>query len=233
VDLTCFADHKLDSTKLKVWLTNTELRAYVLGTEDTVAEIGEQLAWMGAALRSSGADQDFAYCYPSVRFTFPSAQAHDVTFNIQYTFEGISRHAKLANGSCWFSLFRNPTIVKGYPIPSRSADKHDAQTGLEIPLNMMAGLVKASRVTKIDNQLLIKGFSTLFIPTKRIDDLIVWHMIFNEDDSHISYFDTRATHIIDKSAEEVDFICLRRARHILGWCSMVKHLAGTPTPILC
>jgi hypothetical protein len=226
------ADHMFDGTKLKVQLSNNDLRVNVSGMEDSVVEVGEQLAWMGAALRSTGVDKSFSYCYPTTRFSFLPTQATSplvVTFSIGYAFENISRNANTVNGRCWFPLFGNRTIVKGYPIPCRGGKKDDTQAGLEIPLNMMAGLVKATRVTKIDNQLLIKGFSTLFIPTKRIDDLVIWHMIFNGDDTHISYFDVRRNHIAEDSAKEVDFTCLERTRQILGWCSVVEHHTGTPT----
>lgn len=210
--------------------------AYVKGMEEDVTEIGEQLGWIGAALRSSGSESGLTHCYPSFTLqTQPiSTSIHsDATYIVRFSYERISRNGNVDRGQCWLPLFGNRTIVKGFPILSRGRQHQNHQPGLEIPLNIMAGLAEASRITIIDDQLLIKGFSTLFIPTRREADIVVWHMIYNEDDSHISYFDIRASGIAEQSAKQVNFSCLGHTRHILGWCSVAKHLAGMlSSPIL-
>ncbi|KAL6849042.1 hypothetical protein ACO1O0_008572 [Amphichorda felina] len=89
------------------------------------------------------------------------------------------------NGQCWHDIFKNPVIVKGYPIPQRP----EWSTGLEIPLNMMAGLARSQRLDRFRDKLYIKGFSTMLVPTKQIGDVICWHMIYNKDGSRISYLD--------------------------------------------
>ena len=42
-------------------------------------------------------------------------------------------------GECWYNMFRNPIMVSGYPILA----KHERGLGLEIPLNIIAGLARS------------------------------------------------------------------------------------------
>jgi hypothetical protein len=75
----------------------------------------------------------------------------------------------LSNGSCWHKLFRNCEITAGYPIPSRKWE----QPGLDIPLNMMADLIRAERVTQFGLNLVIMGFSSLLYATDYQDGVIL------------------------------------------------------------
>lgn len=82
-------------------------------------------------------------------------------------------------------MFRNPVVVKGYPIRART----NPNTGLEVPLNVIAGLVRSKRADSFDGKLYIKGFSTLLVPTKRHTDTLIWHLLYNKDGNRISYLD--------------------------------------------
>ncbi len=182
-----------------------------------MAEVGQQLAWLGSSLRSSSSDS-MCYCTPKI----VRPRDSDAHFRLIFEFQDIeSDHNVNRNGSCWLPLFRNPVIVKGYPILARIQEER----GLEIPLNMMAGLGEASRVTDFDGGFLIKGFCALFCPVKRIKDSILWHYLFQQDGSRIPYLaadqrcPNRARHGIDTS-------CLQLSRHFLGWTSSVECLAG-------
>jgi hypothetical protein len=107
----------------------------------------------------------------------------------------------------------------GYPIPHRSRQG----TGLEIPLNILAGLVQAKHADVFDNKLFIKGFSSLLIPTEFIRDKnqILWHLLYNVDGNRISYLDGIGDH-----AEHITIADLETNRHILGWCSDARCYAG-------
>jgi hypothetical protein len=78
-------------------------------------------------------------------------------------------HVQLFNVQCWHNLLRNPVLVKGYPILRRS----EPNTGLEIPLNIMAALARALRATTFNKRLFVKGFCTMLIPNKQIGDLLI------------------------------------------------------------
>jgi len=198
----------------------------VFGTEYSVAEIGEQFAWLGAALRSSPYDLGIACCIPYIsnirtdftsRPLFGSHSRHAILCNIDFTKAEIDQHLESSNGQCWHSMFRNPVIVAGYPIPRRS----EPNTGLEIPLDIMAALVRTRRANVFSGKLFIKGFSAMLIPTRRSGDMLIWHYLYNKDGKYLSYQNTIVPH-----AESVSFFHLRKPRHFVGWCSDAKLTAG-------
>lgn len=112
-------------------------------------------------------------------------------------------------GQCWHHLFRNPTVVMGFPIPYRSRQG----TGLEIPLNILAGLVQANQVDFFNNKLVIKGFSSFLIPSEYIKDQgqIMWHLRYNMHGDRISYLDS-----IGAQVRHITLADLESSRHILG-----------------
>jgi hypothetical protein len=192
----------------------------------SVVEVGEQLAWLGAALRISPFDQGITYCSPSIsvvastRFvsspwkfsTSPDTTEYKIAFR-----NAIDVDSDTSDGSCWHALFKNPMVVQGYPIPTRNT----TGTGAEIPLNIMAGLARAQRVDCFKGMAFIKGFSTILVPLTRSGDTIFWHLFYNKDGRHISYLDSTTINV--GYAKLLD---LEQCRHILGWCPNVKFYAG-------
>jgi hypothetical protein len=105
----------------------------------------------------------------------------DILCKIDFTVQEREEHLESSNGQCWHNMFRNPVVVKGYLIPRRS----ESDTGLEIPLNMMAGLARTQRADTFNGKLFIKGFSAMLIPTKRSGDLIIWHYLYKKNGNHL------------------------------------------------
>jgi hypothetical protein len=66
-------------------------------------------------------------------------------------------------------MFRNPVVAKGYLILSRS----ESSIGLEILLNMMAGLARTQHANTFNGKLFIKGFSTMLVLMKHSGDLLI------------------------------------------------------------
>jgi hypothetical protein len=214
-----------DSTTLTAWINEADFMVEVFGTGDSVAEIGEQLAWLGATLRSSPYEVGVAYSTPSLRIllknaprTVPGASlAPDILCIIDFTVQEVENHFEAPDGQCWHNMFRNPVVVKGYPIPRRTT----LDTGLEIPLNIMAGLARTQRANTFNGTIFIKGFSTMLVPTNLSGDMLIWHLLYNKDGSRISYLDNTVAHVVD-----VSISYLENARHVVGWCSEVKNYAG-------
>ncbi|KAI9764589.1 MAG: hypothetical protein M1840_008318 [Geoglossum simile] len=203
-----------DGTQLDAWIHESRFMVEAFGTGDSVAEIGQQLAWLGAALRSSPYEFGVAYCTPFISDicvsnalppVFGPEPRSDILCKIDFTIQGREERFEPSNGQCWHNMFRNPVVIKGYPIPHRS----ETDTGLEIPLNVMAGKV------------FIKGFSTMLVPTKQSGDLLIWHLLYNKDGDRISYLDNTVPHV-----ENISVFDLEKARHVLGWCSEVRNYAG-------
>ncbi|RYP58420.1 hypothetical protein DL769_008959 [Monosporascus sp. CRB-8-3] len=214
-----------DNTNLAAWVDGSKFVVEVFGTRDSVAEIGEQLAWLGAALCSPLHEFGVAYSTPFISCIHVNKAPHPMPrmqswagFLCKIDFAVKGKEPFLpSNGQCWHNMFRNPVVVTGYPILRRS----EPDTGLEIPLNIMVGLTRTQRANTFNGKLFIKGFSTMLIPTKRNGDLLVWHLLYNQDGNRISYLENTGPH-----AENVSIFDLETARHILGWCSEVKFFAG-------
>ena len=233
LNIKCFAGILPDGTRLQARIEASKLIANTVGPGHSVIEIGEQLAWLSTALQCSPYDLGVTYCRPSITDIntneyedygdtegIPSVE---IVCRISYAFERQTGAVDLSHGQCWQGMFGNPVVVGGFPVRRRP----DTQLGLEVPLNIMAILARAKRAVPFNGGLFLKGFSTVFVATKRIEDCVVWHMLYNEDGSHISYTDPRVEDALGSSTKNIEMTALENARHIVGWCSNVKNYAGT------
>jgi hypothetical protein len=214
-----------DNTKLKAWIHESNFVLEVLGIESSVVEIGQQLAWLGATLRSSPYKDGVATCKPILTFPVESTTTLDVPVSsipnidchIGFRVEREKRSLEPSNGQCWHNMFRNPVIAEGFPILRRTTPNK----GLEIPLNMAAGLARTQRVTTFNDKVFLKGFSTMLIASQLCGDMLIWHFLYNESGSRISYLDSDVEYVASDSISN-----LENARHVVGWCSSVKSYAG-------
>ncbi|KAJ5157090.1 uncharacterized protein N7482_008190 [Penicillium canariense] len=223
-----------DGTKIVVWFQSSEhsknrkVEVEVMGSAYTIAEIGEQLSWLGSALRSSSCPDHTAYCQPHVegfkviqdkRQGAERQYAAELSADISFTINDKAFPSKM-NGECWHNLFRSAVVVEGYPISRRP--EVGAVSGLEIPLQMMARLARANYVNTFLGGPVIKGFSAMLVPTENHQEVIIWHLVHNKNGDRISYLDSPVV-----PADGVTAGRFSQTRHILGWCSDAKYLAGT------
>ena len=190
-------------------------------------EVGEQLAWLGAALQFRQ-EEGVTYCVPLVDISAGGEESvknveaqWQLQIRLHYKFEIESCSDPLGTGSCWRKLFHRPVVVKGYPIPRRS----EVGTGLEVSLDIMVGLTNARRVVDFYGATILKGFSTILIVTRLVGDAVRWHLFLNEDGHYISYSDPRIPRPQD-SAKHISSYTLASSRHILGWCETIKNCSG-------
>lgn len=211
---------------MNAWTQNSNLIVEAFGIADSIAEIGEQLAWLSAALSPPASEFGVTYCTPfisdiQVNKSFDplvkGSPSPDILCKMNYTVQQRGEPLIKPNGQCWHNLFKNPTVVTGYPIPRRSK----SDIGLELPLNMMAGLARTNSVNSFNGNLFIKGFSTMLVPTERNGDMIIWHLVYNHDRKRISYLENTVQH-----AKNVSIFDFETTRHILGWCSEAAFFAG-------
>jgi hypothetical protein len=204
----------------------------VIGSRDSIADVGEQLAWMGSSLRFFPAHPGPVLCIAEAQQVH-ARKAHSTTnapafvelfFRIQFRAEipEDQQHSSPTNGKCWHDLFLNPVIAMGFPIPSRD----EVHTGLEIPLYTMATLAQAKRVTMFDGKLYTKGFSTVLFPTKRHGDTILWHLLYNNKGERLTYNDFRIDQLRDSTVDGITMNELQCSRHILGWTSSAEIVVG-------
>ncbi|KAK5997703.1 Conidiophore development regulator abaB [Cladobotryum mycophilum] len=217
-----------DGTILIAQINKPKFMVTASGVAASIVETGEQVAWLGAALRTSPRQSGVIHCLPAilniVRNSAPLDQSGipplstSITCEIGFTMEEVPQPLTTTNGQCWHGAFRNPVVVKGYPIPQRS----EWGTGLEIPLDIMAALVRTQRVDRFRESTYIKGFSTMLVLMKRVGDILCWHLLYKKDGSRISYLDDH----LDKE-RYTGRSDLEGLRHVVGWCSEAKSYAGS------
>jgi hypothetical protein len=89
---------------------------------------------------------------------------------------------------------------------------------------MLVAMTDADGVSEFDHRAYIKGYSAMLVPTQQKDNLIMWHLLLNEDGSRISYTDCRL-----EALEHIRPTGLKQARHILGWVSQARNNTGSAT----
>ncbi|RBR21139.1 hypothetical protein FVER53590_10655 [Fusarium verticillioides] len=193
-----------DGTRLAAWINESRLLVRTDGPAASISETGEVLAWLGAALRNSPLRKGLIYCTPCIKsMNRNSGLLQAVVCKIGFELKQVPRPSDNANGHCWHGIFRNPVVVAGFPI----LPKLEGNTGLEIPLNIMAGLGRADSVDQFND---------------KFREVIYWHLIYKEDGSRISYLDDD----LDRDAL-AGFPDLTAHRHVLGWCCEARFYAGS------
>lgn len=126
-------------------------------------------------------------------------------------------------GCCWHKMFRNPVIVKGYPILARQEDFR----GVEMPLSMMAKLVRTERVNQFDGKTFLKGFSSMLVAVRLTESVLTWHYLYEKEEGRLTY--------LDHKIQQADFVALHRLddmRHVIGWCGNAHYYAGRCSCVL-
>jgi len=226
-----------DGTSLDGRIEGEKFIVTATGTGDSLAEVGQQLAWLGAALRTSPFSTGVAQSVPRIHHIglLNNAGNYRVGYQSDIASQRSIPHILCVIafdvtqpttitpdrflGHCWHSMFRNPVMVTGYPI--RSKGEHSL--GLELPLNLMASMAGSNRAVEFNDNLIIKGFSTMLIATKMTRDLIIWHYLFNAQGERISYLDhNMGTELV--TLADMD----NKPRHVVGWCFDCAYCAGAP-----
>ena len=186
------------------------------GTPDVIVDVVQQLAWMGAALRSSAGGR-VQYCEPKLA---EASGATGVELVLDITFAMSSPGEE--DQSCWLSLFKDPVIAHRFPTTLRN----DHEVGLEIPLDMMAALGGARHAVDFDGGLVLKGFSTLFVPIRRHEDSVQWHLTCARGEDRISYSEASTQCPNRALLEDLNHEELKTMRAFLGWWKDAEtHLA--------
>ncbi|RSL61850.1 hypothetical protein CEP53_004930 [Fusarium sp. AF-6] len=197
---------------------HSQLQVEVEGTADSIATVAEQIIWLGASLRRSCTESGLATCRPRIRRSGPAGAGASTNFDIEFTIEEHRPNPREpGTGQCWHEMFRNPVVVGGYPIPRRT----QYGSGLEMPLNVMAGLTGCPRVNQYLGHHFLKGFATALVPTGMMKDAILWHLYYTADGSRLPYPDMDSMDKIN-----VGFEGLSQGRHIVGWCSKAQFFTG-------
>ena len=168
------------------------------------------LVWFGAAFQVSSSDQ-LQYSQSKLHIV---EQKNHTYLTVDY------EKSPVHVDSCWVSLFNNPVIAQGFPVPERS----NSERGLELPIELMATLGGGRHAVGFEGGLVIKGHSVAFVPTKQYEDTIQWHMVSNSDGTRLRYSDLKM-HLSLRNG--VDHESIRTKRAILGWSQGAQSFLGT------
>jgi hypothetical protein len=186
------------------------------GSDQMLVEVAQQLAWTGAVLSSSPYGERLAYSQAVIQSVVPG---HLFTIKFQ------SKALHPAEDPCWLPLFCGASIARGFPIPPRQDEM-----GLEIPLEIMAGISGVRHAVEYEGGVIMKGFSNMFVPIKRSGNRVQWHLVSSLNcETRLSYRDVLDRCQIRASLKEVNLESLRITRAIVGWCSAVSSLLGSNT----
>ena len=136
-----------DGLTLALQLADATVQVHCDGLLDSILEVVEILAWLGAALREASSGNRVTYSVADVRINEKAAEVDHTQLSLTFTEEEIPSAAMLAttDGGCWLhGMFKNPVIVKGFPIPTR---QDWGIAGIEVPLAIMAPLVHTAQLT--------------------------------------------------------------------------------------
>jgi hypothetical protein len=224
-----------DGTVLHIKLRpgNTTIHAH--GGQAALTELCEQLAWLGSAFRDSPKSLGVSVCtpyIPSVGYNELVDGTHvDIvtTFGFRVTSPTLSMPQN-ERSSCWHAMFRNPTIVEGFPIPVRGTNEH----GLRIPFDMLYTLAEAQFLTSYADTMVLKGFCTLLVPTCRTNHSITWHFLYNKDGRRIPYsaFRDRCENWLGTDKVDMQILDTPNLHHYVGWSSNVTSHLGTSSHLL-
>ncbi|KAF7520123.1 hypothetical protein G7054_g12877 [Neopestalotiopsis clavispora] len=192
-----------DGTTIRAYMRNTDCVFEVYGQPDTVVDIGEQIIRVARETDLIGSTISLA-----------------LELGAEITEEKI---AVSDEGCCWRDLFRDPLLVQGYPIAKRP----EHVPGSEMSLTTMMMLIGARRITPFKRNLFIKGHSKMLVATKEANGIVLWHVIANENGQYIYYHDKRVGKNVPEWRHDPKASELIGKRHIVGWWSEIRNVAGT------
>lgn len=211
----------IDQTSLSIKLASENTEVVARGPTSTLIEVVEVLAWIGAACRASQ-NERISYCTPCISDDADRPGSLK-TCNISYGFEAIENDSTaddgVASGRCWHSLFRNPTIARGYPVPTRTNE----EKGAEMSIGTMARLGCTPWATRFMSKAFLKGFCTMFVPILTVGRSIVWHFLIDNDQRRITYNDGLS---IPSTVGIIDYPTIETSRHFVGWTPSARISAG-------
>ncbi|KUJ21185.1 uncharacterized protein LY89DRAFT_429259 [Mollisia scopiformis] len=189
----------------------------VTGSEDFVVTMAQQIAWFVSACQASPTGLGTSYVSineSASRFGLPLR-----TFIVSAEIEFLTTDDP---GSCWNEVVGRSTIATGFPIPERlHSDK-----GLEVQLEVMAGLGGVTVATEFDGGYLLKARSIAFVPVERKGNSVQWHLV-KTDAKRIMYRDIAEICPVRLLVDVLDQESLTSTRAFLGWCSGSINTLGT------
>ena len=141
------------------------IQVHVIGPVAEIIEIGQQLAWLSATLRSRSGGMNLV----SSQISFDASV--DGTFQISLR-DTVGLAPSLSD--CWYTLFPSRVLTEGFPIPLR----YDIQEkGLEISFTLMLYLSSSTYELPWGSGTILVGEGSILIPVFSRDNYVQWHLV--------------------------------------------------------
>ncbi|KAF2627659.1 hypothetical protein BU25DRAFT_57452 [Macroventuria anomochaeta] len=100
--------------------------------------------------------------------------------------------------------------------------------GLEISLDLLVEIGGVRHAVKYDGGLVMKGFSHMFVPVRKVGDRVQWHAISSKDHgSQLTYEEALRQCATRAPLKEIGLDDLQHTRAILGWCLVATSRLGS------
>lgn len=209
-----------DQTGIMVTWGSINWVVTVTGLAHVVAECGQQLAWMVAAIHSTNSEgpaRVTPVVVERVRETsvlqgfLSQTRAHAVSFDLDVRDAGVPKSQ--GKDSSESILGDNPSVIYGFPIRRRTVNS----PGLEIPGERLWELARAYSVTTRDNRTYIQAYQMTLTLVKRSGDTLLWHSSATAHDPCECYIDKAVHRNAPCSVSN-----LKELRHIIDYCTAGK-----------
>jgi len=182
--------------------------------ENLLIELAQQLAWLGSALSTSPFGEKAAYAKASFR---PPSSASKMVIAFEHSPLHVTEMA------CWLPLFSGAVIACGFPIPLRGDE-----IGLEISLELLARIAGVQHAVEFEGGVVMKSFSHMFVPVRKIQDRVQWHVVSSADsDTHLTYRHGLSLCGPRALLREMCLDDIKRCRAFVGWCSVAQSCLGS------
>ena len=144
---------------------------------NNIGAVSEQLLWLTAAFRRPSAH---GLSTSRATIQYHGFVEHADFFSVQLQRLQIPvTNSKTA--SCWNPIFDKFVIAHDFPFPVRE----NGERGIELPFVLMVALGGVSYPLQYLDSFVLKGRTTVIIPTLRYKSLIQWHLVRNYDGSDL------------------------------------------------
>jgi hypothetical protein len=164
-------------------LVEDHLQVTINAPIPVVIEAAGLLCWLGAVCRASDSPDSRSYCTPVIRKTTVESEVQTYTISYPQRPHDEVEDEEDSTPKSWQLLGRNPCIARGFPIPRRDQQ----QKGVEVPFTLMADLGCANSLNIYDDQLILKGISSMYVPVESGSSSLTWHFFPGVKKQRISW----------------------------------------------
>ncbi|KAH6975069.1 hypothetical protein BKA56DRAFT_82828 [Ilyonectria sp. MPI-CAGE-AT-0026] len=210
---TVYHAQLLDKTIIRVYIRGAYLLVAIRGPAQSIAECGEQLAWLAAGLSPS---LSFNHCTSTITENDYDGYLNDLypgckvtTFDVSLQQSNVE--SNLSKAPCLVRAVGNPSIVTGFP----TARRPENFLGLEIDTELLLSIIKTT-----DDGLFWPGCGKRLAVFQQTDDVVLWHICHSTSRPCLCCM--RHCSLYPRGFLSID--SLRNCRHIVDLCGDSDHL---------